>query len=180
MRCSQGVTILAALVATSATVQAAVVSAGAGGFTVREEVEFAGTTAQAWEHLTAIGSWWNPKHTYSGRSANLSVSLRPGGCWCEKLADGGFVRHLEVVLVIPQKTLRLAGGLGPLQGMGATGALTFTLRSKTPQTTTVTAEYTVVGYSPEGLTELAKAVDEVLGEAMGRFANAHPPAGEPQ
>jgi hypothetical protein len=37
--------------------------------------------------------------------------------------------------------------------------------------TTVVAEYAVVGYSREGLTELASAVDGVLGEAMARFAN---------
>jgi hypothetical protein len=163
--------ILANLSLVSVVGHAAVVSAGAGGFTVREEVEFAGTPADAWKHLIDIASWWDPKHTYSGRSSNLSLSLSPGGCWCEKLADGGFVRHLEVVLVIPEKTLRLAGGLGPLQGMGATGALTFTIRGKTAGVTTATAEYSVVGYSSEGFTQLAGAVDQVLGEAMGRFAS---------
>lgn len=152
--------------------QAAVLAAGAGGFTVREEVQFAGTPALAWQHLIDVGSWWNPEHTYSGKSSNLSITLGPGpgGCWCEKLDNGGFVRHLEVVLVIPQKTLRLSGGLGPLQAMGTSGALTFTLRSETPGTTTVVAEYAVAGYSREGMTELAGAVDGVLGEAMGRFA----------
>jgi hypothetical protein len=151
---------------------AAVLAAGAGGFTLREEVKFAGTPALAWQHLIDVGSWWDPAHTYSGRSSNLSIRLGPGlgGCWCEKLDNGGFVRHMEVVLVIPQKTLRLSGGLGPLQAMGANGALTFTLRSEAPGTTTVVAEYAVAGYSREGLTELAGAVDGVLGEAMARFA----------
>ena len=59
----------------------------------------------------------------------------------------------------------------PLQGMGATGALTFILRSNTPGVTTVVAEYAVVGYSHEGLTELASAVDGVLGEAIARLAS---------
>jgi len=171
MQCSGRAAVLVFLSSMSSVGHAAVVVAGVGGFTVREEVEFAGTPARAWTHLIDIGSWWDRKHTYSGRSSNLSLTLRSGGCWCEKLPDGGFVRHLEVVLVIPRQTLRLTGGLGPLQGMGATGALTFTLRSNTPGTTTVAAEYTVVGYSREGLTELANAVDGVLGEAMRRFAS---------
>jgi hypothetical protein len=73
-------------------------------------------------------------------------------------------------LVIPEKTLRLTGGLGPLQAMGATGALTFALREASPTTTTVIAEYSVVGYSHEGLASIAGAVDQVLGEQMKRYA----------
>jgi len=151
-------------------VHGAVLGSNAGGFTVREEVEFAGSPANAWKRLIDVGSWWNPQHTYSGHSSNLTLTLRPGGCWCEKLDNGGFVRHLEVVLVIPERTLRLTGGLGPLQGIGATGALTFTLRSTSPTATTVIAEYSVVGYSREGLSSIAAAVDEVLGEQLQRFA----------
>ena len=148
----------------------AVIGSDAGGFTVREEVQFAGSATSAWKRLIDVGSWWDPQHTYSGHSSNLTLTLRPGGCWCEKLDNGGFVRHLEVVLVIPEKTLRLTGGLGPLQGMGATGALTFTLRSASSSSTTVIAEYSVVGYSREGLASIAGAVDQVLGEQLQRFA----------
>jgi len=153
---------------------ASVVSSGAGGFVVHEEVGFAGPPPAAWRHLVDVASWWDPKHTYSGISSNLSLTLRPGGCWCEKLANGGFARHLEVVLAVPDKTLRLVGGLGPLQGTGATGALTFTLRSASPGVTTVVAEYSVVGYSPQGLSSLAATVDAVLGEQMARFAGSRP------
>jgi hypothetical protein len=160
------------LAALSGGAHAAVLAAGEGGFTVHEEVEFAGTPAVAWRHLLDVGSWWAPAHTYSGKSSNLSITLGPGpgGCWCEKLDKGGFVRHLEVVLVMPPKTLRLSGGLGPLQAMGVSGALTFTLKGETPGTTTVVAEYAVSGYSRAGLTQLAGTVDGVLGEAMARFA----------
>lgn len=150
--------------------RAAVVSSGPGGFVLREEVQFAGPPTEAWKHLVDVGSWWNPQHTYSGDSSNLSITLSPGGCWCEKLANGGFVRHLEVVLAVPDKTLRLVGGLGPLQGIGATGALTFTLRGTSTAATTVVAEYSVSGYSRDGLASLAAAVDEVLAGQMTRFA----------
>ena len=149
---------------------AAVVGSNADGFTVREEVEFQGPPASAWKRLIDIASWWDPQHTYSGHGSNLTLTLQPGGCWCEKLENGGFVRHLEVVLVIPEKTLRLSGGLGPLQGMGATGALTFTLRGASRGPTTVIAEYSVVGYSHDGLSSTAGAVDRVLGEQLQRFA----------
>lgn len=80
------------------------------------------------------------------------------------------MKHLEVVLAIPEKTLRLAGRLGPLQAIGATGALTFSLRSASPTSTKVAAEYSVVGYSADGLSSLAGPVDEVLGEQLRRFA----------
>jgi hypothetical protein len=150
--------------------RAAVVSSGPGGFVIREEIRFAGSPAAAWRHLVDVASWWNPQHTYSGSSSNLSITLSPGGCFCEKLADGGFARHLEVVLAVPEKTLRLVGGLGPLQGIGATGALTFTLRSGSAGATAVVAEYAVTGYSQAGLATLAVPVDEVLGEQMARFA----------
>ncbi len=76
---------------------------------------------------------------------------------CENFENGGFARHLEVVLVIPEKTLRLTGGLGPCREWGATGALASTLRSTSSAATTVIAEYSVVGYSREGLASLAGA-----------------------
>jgi hypothetical protein len=161
--------VVVGLCAASNAADGAVVSSGAGGFVVREQVNFAGNAASAWKRLVDVGSWWDPRHTYSGRSSNLSLTLQPGSCWCEKLDGGGFVRHLEVVLVMPGKMLRLIGGLGPLQGTGATGALTFTLSSTSQARTTVVAEYAVVGYSPDGLTSLAAAVDEVLADQMKRF-----------
>jgi len=162
--------IVLALWAVATAAEAAVISSGGGGFVVREEVEFSGNATNAWKHLVDIGSWWDPKHTYSGHSSNLSLTLQPGGCWCEKLDHAGFVRHLDVALVIPEKMLRLTGGLGPLQGMGATGALTFTLRAVSDTATTVVTEYSVAGYSSDGFTSLAAAVDDVLAAQMKRFA----------
>lgn len=170
MRCAGKLLPVLSLYAAASAAEGAVVSSDANGFVVREEVEFAGNAVSAWKRLVNVGSWWDPKHTYSGRSSNLSLTLQPGGCWCEKLDHGGFARHLEVVLVVPGRTLRLTGGLGPLQGMGATGALTFTLRSTSNTRTAVVAEYSVIGYSRGGLTSLAAAVDEVLAEQMRRFA----------
>lgn len=175
MRCPRKLILVLGLYALGNVAEAAVVSSDAGGFVVREEVGFPGGVARAWKRLVDVGSWWDPKHTYSGRSSNLSLTLKPGGCWCEKLGQGGFVRHLDVVLVMPGKALRLTGALGPLQAMGATGALTFTLRSTSDTSTEVVAEYSVVGYSHEGLKSLAAAVDAVLAEQMKRFAGQEAP-----
>src|SRR5262249_18796007 len=116
MRCSFWSLAVVAASFVATPVRGAVQGSNAGGFTVREDVESAGPPASAWKRLIDVGSWWDPHHTYSGRSSNLTLTLRPGGCWCEKLEKGGFVRHLEVVLMIPEKTLRLTGGLGPLRG----------------------------------------------------------------
>ena len=165
-----GAAIVPGWIACSA--MAAVVSSGEDGFVVREEVVFSGTAAVAWQRLIRPQDWWNKDHTYSKDSRNLSLSLQPGGCWCEQLADGGFVRHMEVVLAKPGSVLRLLGGLGPLQAIGASGALTFTLKAISPDATQVTAQYAVVGYSKDGFAQLAQAVDEVLGEQMKRFAGA--------
>ena len=49
------------------------------------------------------------------------------GCWCEKLPNGGGVRHMQVVNVMPGKMLVMTGGLGPLQSMAATGSMSFKL-----------------------------------------------------
>jgi hypothetical protein len=170
MTCSLRLLFVVSIVLSSAAVSATVVASGAGGFVVREQVDFPGEPVAAWQRLVRIGDWWDSEHTYSGNSANLSLSLRPGGCWCERLPNGGFVRHMEVVLVKPGSTLRVTGGLGPLQAMGATGALTFTLKGAAKGATTVIAEYAVTGYSAAGMAELADPVDKVLAEQLARFA----------
>jgi hypothetical protein len=158
-----------AIVLSCTTVSAAVVASGVGGFILRDEVVYPGERAAAWQRLVQIQDWWLSEHTYSGKSANLSLSLRPGGCWCEKLPNGGFVRHMDVVLAIPGETLRVTGGLGPLQGMGASGALTFTLKDGA-KGTTVIAEYAVTGYSAAGMAQLAVPVDQVLAAQLASFA----------
>ena len=160
---------LAALLLPPAAV-AAVVASGAGGFVVREVVVFAGAPDAAWQRLVNPALWWSGAHTYSGSADNLSLALEPGGCWCERLPAGGFVRHMAVVYAVPGSTLRLTGGLGPLQGMGASGALTFTLKPDAPGTTRVVAQYAVTGFAADGFSDIAAQVDVVLAEQLRRFA----------
>ena len=92
-----------------------------------------------------------------------------GGCWCESLPDGGFVRHLDVLYAAPGRALRLQGGLGPLQGMGVSGAMTFVLKAE-GATTRIVVDYVVSGYAAGGLEKVAVGVDAVLGEQLASLA----------
>src|SRR5689334_1812369 len=121
---------------------AEVTASGPSGFSLKLETTIAGTPADAYSHFTQIGRWWNPAHTYSGDAANLTLSAKPGGCFCETLPGGGFVKHMDVAYAAPGKAVRLLGGLGPLQGMGASGALTFDFKADGP-ITRLTVTYVV-------------------------------------
>ena len=66
-------------------------------------------------------------------------------------------------------TLRLNGGLGPMQFTGASGNLGITLQDKAG-TTDLVLTYDVGGYAKGGLAEtLAAPVDTVLGEQVARL-----------
>jgi hypothetical protein len=144
---------------------AAVTSAGAGGFALHDEVVFPGSPAVAWARLVAPATWWSSAHTYSGDAKNLTLATVAGGCWCETLPGGGFVRHMDVLYAAPGRALRLYGGLGPLQGMGAAGAMTFVLKPD-GATTRIVVDYVVSGYVAGGFEKIAVAVDAVLGEQL--------------
>lgn len=158
----------AALLATSAG-PAEVVDAGDTGFSVRETVVVEADAAKAYAAVVAVGRWWDPAHTYSGDAANLSIDARPQGCWCEKLPDGGGVRHMEVALAMPGKMLRFVGGLGPLQGMGVLGAMTWTFKPA-EKGTTVEVTYAVGGHSANGFKDFSAGVDGVLHGQVERYA----------
>jgi len=81
---------------------------------------------------------------------------------------------MDVVYAAPGKALRLVGGLGPLQEMGVSGALTFTLKAESAGVTRVTVSYAVSGFAPQGFADLAPAVDAVLGEQLARYVAAPP------
>ena len=140
----------------------------AGGFTVGTTLQVKGAPDEVFRKLLNVSRWWSGKHTYSGDARNLALDARPGGCWCEKLPNGG-VMHMQVLTVMPGQLLVLSGGLGPLQQMGASGAMTFKL-AKSERGTTIEFLYVVSGYTPKGLAALAPIVDSVLMEAMSRLA----------
>jgi uncharacterized protein YndB with AHSA1/START domain len=131
-------------------------------------VVVAAPAAKAWAALTDLKTWWDKAHTWSGDAANLSLEAAPGGCFCEKLAGGGGVRHMTVVYVDPGKLIRLTGGLGPLQDMAVAAVMTLKL-TEAQGKTTLEATYKVGGYAPTGLAALAKPVDGVLAAQFARW-----------
>jgi len=173
--CRQSIRIMAIsfvlLLALPSVVSAAeVVDAGANGFTVKISVDIGGTPSEVFRQILNIGDWWNPDHTYSGDAHNLSLEDRVGGCLCEKLPNQGGVRHMEVIFVAPGKTLRLAGALGPLQALGASGTLSFGL-SPSSTGTKLDVTYAVSGYVAHGMNAFASPVDATLSDQINRLKN---------
>ena len=145
--------------------RAEVVDAQPHGFEVRHEVVIAAPASAVWATLVQPLKWWSSAHTWSGSAANLSLGAASGGCFCEKLPNGGSVLHLTTVYAAPGQRLVLSGALGPMQSSGATGALTFVLTEKDGQTK-VTVTYDVGGYFRGGLDKIAGGVDGVLGQQV--------------
>lgn len=140
-------------------------------FTVTEKVTVAAPAARVWATLIAPSAWWSSDHTWSGSAANLTLDPRAGGCWCEKLPEGGSVEHMRVVFFQPDKMLRMTGGLGPLQSFPASAVMTVTLAPAADRkSTAVTVEYAVAG--APGLGQIAAPVDGVLGAQVARLKAA--------
>ena len=144
---------------------AEVVSVAGNGFELRESAHTAASPDKVYAALLQPARWWSSDHTFSGNAANLVLEARAGGCWCENIPEGGSAEHMRVVFLMPGKILRLRGPLGPLQGMGVDGALTFTLKSAA-NGTDIAVSYAAGGYAKDGFDEMAKTVDHVLGEQM--------------
>lgn len=158
---------IALLVAVGATGEVA--NVGAGGFAVQHVVAIKAAPEKVYGALTReIGGWWNPDHTYSRDSKNLSIDARPGGCFCEKLPNGGGVQHMTVVFAAPGRTLRMTGALGPLQGSGLAGSMTWQL-TEAAGATNLELSYSVGGYMQAGFEKMAPLVDAVLGEQATRL-----------
>lgn len=158
--------VLGALLA-SVPALAEVVEKSPGGFSVRTSFVVPGTPEAAYQAVVRLPEWWEKDHTYSGDSKNLSLAPVPGGCWCEALPGGG-VQHGTVALAWPGRTLRVIGGLGPLQALGVSGAMTWQFE-KAAEGTTVTFTYVVGGHAAGGLEALAPLVDGVLMAQMKAF-----------
>lgn len=140
------------------------------GFRTRNAIEIAATPAKTYAALADIGRWWDSAHTYSGQASNLSLKLEPGACFCEALPKGGGVRHGVVALAWPEQgVLRLEAALGPLQGEGAVGALTFTIKPK-GEGVEVVQTYHVGGLRPASAKAFPDPVDQVLKTQLTRFA----------
>lgn len=167
-------TILAAIftslfLATPAS--AGVESASPSAFQIRAEAEIAANPDKVWRDLTHVERWWSGAHTYSGDAANLRLDPRAGGCWCERWGSQS-IEHMRVVMVMERegvRTLRVTGGLGPLQDMGVSGVLTFTVAPHA-NGAKLTMTYRVAGDAGLNLEQIAAPVDGVLMEQFARLS----------
>lgn len=170
-----------AALALGAPVLAAVTESDDGGFVSAHQVEIAASPTRVFEALVAeVGEWWDPEHTYTGDAGNMTFNEFPA-LW-ERFSDEGFVRHMAIDMVRPPKTLRLSGGLGPLQPLAVTGSMTFDL-VLVAEGTRLSYRYVVNG---RRLQEWAGPVDRVMAGQLARLrryvetgapaADAAPPA----
>jgi uncharacterized protein YndB with AHSA1/START domain len=156
---------------------AEVKSVTANGFEVATAATIGAPPDRVYAALGEVGHWWDPSHTFSRDAANLSIELRAGGCFCERLKDDGSVQHLQVVYAAPGQGLRLRGALGPLQTEGVDGTLSWMLKPGEGGTT-VNLSYVLGGYIRSGMEQWAPKVDRVLYEQLQRlksFVEDKPP-----
>ena len=162
----------------AAPTAAEVVSAGPNGFHVRQSVHMVVPTDRAYAGFGQVATWWNKEHTYSGDSANMSLALSPGGCFCERLPNGGGIEHMRVSYIDPGKRIVLTGSLGPLLYEATTGVMDMRFE-RTAGGSKVTMDYKVAGFASGGAEKLAPLVDGVLGEQFKRYREyvRKPPSG---
>lgn len=147
--------------------RAEVKSTWTAGIRLENKVTIAAPPDKVYAALGDIGRWWDSAHTYTGDAANMTIALEPGACFCERFAKGGGVKHGEVVLAWPGRSLRIHAALGPLQDEGPAGALTFTMKA-VEGGTEVTQTYNVGGLRPEMVVN-APLFDQVIGGQLTRF-----------
>ena len=168
------IVLAAGALAVAAPLSAKVAESSAVGFVTQDSAEVAASPMETWLALIKPGEWWSDAHTWSADAANMTLTPQAGGCFCERVPgedreDGfsldGSVQHMTVIQAYPLKSLRMRGGLGPLQGEPATGVLTITLE-EIDGGTRIRWEYVVGGYMRYDVGTIAKAVDGVMSQQL--------------
>jgi uncharacterized protein YndB with AHSA1/START domain len=168
VRSLQFVLALGSVLGCAGAAQAEVREARDGMFLIERSIATTAAPAAAYVALVRVSGWWDPAHSWSGAAKNLRLEPKAGGCFCEKLPDGGSVEHARVVFAQPGKMIRLEGALGPLQDMAVTGVLTFKLEPDSAGTK-ITMSYRVSGALAMDATKLVPLVDQVLGGQLERL-----------
>jgi hypothetical protein len=114
--------------------------------------------------LAALPQWWDPAHSYTGDAANLSLDLAPGGCWCERMADGSAFDHGRTLSAVFGE-LRFHAPFGPLRTMATKAEL---IVSHPLVDGVVTPTWTFIVEGP-GVGALAEPVDGVMGGGFARW-----------
>ncbi|MBP6327835.1 MAG: hypothetical protein KA372_11780, partial [Dokdonella sp.] len=105
-------TLFAALLAVAGTARAEVTQARPGSFQIEIPARVEASAVRLYSAIVAVERWWDPAHTWSGASANLSLNASAGGCFCERWASGS-AEHGRVIMASKNELLRLYAALGP-------------------------------------------------------------------
>ena len=173
--------------ATASPAFAEVKSASETGFNIFHIATVDATPEEIWKRLLAPKDYWNKAHSWSGSSAGFYIDAQANGCFCElfqepdangKLKTVGSVEHMRVIFAQPGKVLRMQGALGPLQSEAVIGTLTVAIDpNKYGVGTKVSFSYVVGGYMRYKVSEIAPAVDKVLGEQFKNMLSPFTPVG---
>ena len=148
------------------TGHAEVIKSSADGFIIQHTATIAHDDTSVFKTMTGkIGKWWSPDHSFSNDAGNMLID---SDCFCERWG-ANLVHHLDTVAWIENSKVVMEGGLGPLKELGLSGTMIWTLVSTGDDVTAVSWKYHVYGYTETDLTDLAVAVDGVLGEQIGRL-----------
>ena len=151
------------------TAHAEVIHADQHGFELREQVQLVVPAAEAMAAFAKIPAWWSKDHTYSGDAANLSLDVRPGGCFCERFPkSGGGIEHLRVTYVKPGEVIVMTGALGPLLDEAVTGVMRVSVEGIAGGSQ-MTLNYRVSGFANGGGNKFALMVDAMLADQMARY-----------
>ena len=173
--------------ATASPAFAEVKTASETGFNIIHIATVDATPEEIWQRLLAPKDYWNKAHSWSGSSAGFYIDAQANGCFCElfqepdangKLKTVGSVEHMRVIFAQPSKVLRMQGALGPLQSEAVIGTLTVAIdRNKYGVGTKASFSYVVGGYMRYKVSEIAPAVDKVLGEQFKNMLSPFTPVG---
>ena len=161
--------ILSTILAITLPNKAEVVSASDSFFHIKISAEVKSTPSEAYQQFLKVGDWWSSDHTWFGDAKNMRIEPRAGGCFCET-SDQGDVMHMQVSAVFPNSEVRMLGGLGPLQMMGLSGAMSWKFVAKDEQTTEIIHEYRVNGGGQAELPKFAEIVNMVQELQVGLLA----------
>lgn len=171
--------------ATGASAYAEVAETSENRFVTKDTAIVSATPKETWLALISPGEWWSSQHTWSGDAANLRITPQAGGCFCEKIPEEitedsftleGSVEHMRVIQAYPERALRLAGALGPLQSEPVTGVLTIALTEVDlpgdagDKGTRIVWEYNVGGPMRYEIPVISKAVDGVMSLQLAGLA----------
>lgn len=162
--------MIAAAVGSTPAASADVTLAASDRLEFSFSADVAGTKSALWRRIVKPSLWWSDSHTYSGKSANMKLTEKAGGCWCETWS-GGEVEHGRVVFLTPESQLRIETALGPFQEMGVSGVMAIKLSPGSDAAhTKLELTYKVSGASALKLDQMAAPVNDVLEQQFKALA----------